>query len=233
MSGCQVLPGLFGIFVQGMLFGICVATLVYKKHREGPGRTWYEFGLDSSKQFVGAGWIHSMNLMCAIFLGDTVRSADQCEWYWINIMVDTTIGIVVQWLLLSATMKVLNAMLKQQSAQEFQTGRYYDGNGDFSSRRYMKQLCLWLVIVTMMKACMVMLMLGFATPLQTAAHVVLSPFMANPNAKLLVVMILTPVCMNSLQFWVIDNIIKKDGTNENTDGSVEEHSRLLDNGRRE
>eukprot|EP00927_Polykrikos_kofoidii_P052754 TRINITY_DN4669_c0_g2_i1.p1 TRINITY_DN4669_c0_g2~~TRINITY_DN4669_c0_g2_i1.p1 ORF type:complete len:279 (+),score=54.86 TRINITY_DN4669_c0_g2_i1:117-839(+) len=208
-GGCRVLPGFFGIVVQALLFAISVALLVFKKYREGPLRTWYEFGLDSSKQFFGAGWIHTMNLLCAIAFGGLLEKGDECEWYWINIMIDTTLGVYVQYILMQKTMVLLGKTLSGDKAEELRSGYYYNEHGEFQVGWYVKQLALWLILVTAMKAIMVVVMLILCHPMHVVSHFLLGPFMKNAKLKLIVVMIVTPVCMNALQLWIFDNIIKK------------------------
>lgn len=60
-----------------------------------------------------------------------------------------------------------------------------------------------------MKLFIVVLMIALGKQLHSFASMILEPFMASPKSKLLVVMILTPICMNALQFWVVDNFIRK------------------------
>lgn len=205
--GCTVLPGLFGALVQCLLFVTCVVVLVHKKSRDTT-RTWLEFGMDSSKQIIGAGWIHFLNLVFAKKL-EMHLTGDQCEWYWVNIMVDTTLGVGVEYVLLACIMYVLKAWLGAGAA-DFETGTYYKhSNGSFDYGMYLKQLVVWLVVVTGMKVSMLVLMVIAAVHFLTIAHLVLVPFEASDELKLLVVMIATPVVMNAFQFWVVDNIIKK------------------------
>ncbi|CAK9046343.1 unnamed protein product [Durusdinium trenchii] len=203
MKPCVVLPGLQGLLVQLLLFGCCVGTLVAKKVCEGE-RTWFQFGLDSSKQFIGAGWVHVLNLLCAEILGSQMGDGDECEWYWLNIMLDTTLGVLVEYLLLRVVADALNNLL--ESAEDFRTGSYWRG-GEFQAIMYAKQLGMWLTIVTFMKLFMVVLMVLLAKPLTLAARECLKPFM-NPLLKLLVVMIVTPAVMNAFQLWVTDNFLK-------------------------
>jgi hypothetical protein len=208
MSGCIVLPGLFGVFVQGLLFLCCVAVLVGKKLHEGASRTWWDFGLDSSKQFLGAGWIHVLNLFFATLLERMTEDGDQCEWYWLNIMLDTTLGVAVEYVLLVAFGRAATSLCPE-SAEDFKSGEYRNADGGFDKVKYAKQLVVWLAIVSGMKLSMVLLMIVFGTPLQATAGFILSPFMTSPELKLLAVMIVTPICMNALQFWITDNFIKK------------------------
>lgn len=207
--GCKVLPGKLGIAVQGILFFCVIAVLVYKKLKETKRRSWKEFAMDSSKQCFGAGWIHVMNLMCATVEESLMKHGDQCTWYWINIMVDTTLGVAVEYYLLTCLTGLISSAFPA-SAGDFQSGDYRDPvTQEFILVKYVKQLALWLVVVTGMKLSMLIVMLMFAASLAAVAGFILRPFMNQPVLKLLVVMILTPFCMNAFQFWIVDNFISK------------------------
>lgn len=206
-----MLPGVFGVLIQCALFLCVVSTLALKKCREdqlkiGAVRTWQEFLLDSSKQIIGAGWIHVLNLCCALILGDHF-GGDQCEWYWVNLMLDTTLGVAINYTLLLASTAALDACLGP-SAKSFHTGQYRV-RGQLQPDRFIKQLSVWLCIITCMKAFMLLLMFLLSKPLQTVASVVLKRFADTPTLKLVVVMIITPLFMNAFQFWVTDTFIKK------------------------
>lgn len=205
MVECGVIPGTYGVFVQCLLFTCCIAVLVFKKKRESVSRTWIEFGLDSSKQLIGAGWIHVMNLGAALVLGHRMSAGDECEWYWVNIMIDTTLGVAVEYALLQLISKYIE--LHRHDAADFRTGEYMNA-GKLDFERYTKQLVVWLMVVTGMKILMVFLMVTFASMLQGVAATVLAPVADSPRVKLLIVMILTPLLMNSFQLWVVDNFIR-------------------------
>ena len=49
---------------------------------------------DVSKQIVSASIAHLLNLIVAIFLS-IGNETDQCVWYFINIFIDTTIGVIL------------------------------------------------------------------------------------------------------------------------------------------
>mmetsp|Transcript_12770 Transcript_12770/g.37185 ORF Transcript_12770/g.37185 Transcript_12770/m.37185 type:complete len:249 (+) Transcript_12770:128-874(+) len=206
MGHCVVLPGFYGILVQGLLFLVVVCILVYKKVNEGAQRTWFEFCLDSSKQCMGAGWIHVLNLAFATIMAQYSRG-DECEWYWVNIMIDTTVGVAFEYFLLWLITAGLDRLL-QEGARDYHTGEYWVGE-EFQMVRYMKQLMVWLLVVTLMKLAVLGIMAVCKTPLIAAAAWILRPFLKTPWIKLLVVMILTPLIMNAFQFWVTDNFIKK------------------------
>lgn len=58
---CHLL-GPFALFVQGALGAVALLSLVYKRWRETPKRPWKIFFFDVSKQVVGSGLTHVLNL---------------------------------------------------------------------------------------------------------------------------------------------------------------------------
>ncbi|CAE7336095.1 STIMATE [Symbiodinium natans] len=167
--------------------------------------------MDSSKQLIGAAWIHLLNLLFAQQMEKHFERAggDECDWYWINIVVDCTLGVATTYMLLQLSSRIIQASLPEQ-ASDFKTGEYRV-NGGIDAAKYIKQLAVWLLIVSAMKVGMAVFMAIFHTLLLALARLILTPFASSPNLKLLVAMIATPFCMNALQFWLTDNFIKKQG----------------------
>lgn len=208
---CQVVAGVFGLAVQGALFTLCVGVLVSKKLADS-SRSWRDFLLDSSKQLAGAGWIHILNLLCAEALEAKLQKGDQCEWYWINIVVDCTLGVIVEYFALMLLTSLLAKLSGKESVEDsaFASGDYRDPDTkQIVYSRYTKQLALWLVVVSIMKFSMVLFMITFHQHVQSIASGVLAPTSQNPRLKLLVVMIATPFVMNALQFILVDSMIRK------------------------
>jgi len=227
MAECLVLPGIYGIFVQALLFACCAGILYWKKKREDAklgelARTWTEFGLDSSKQFAGCAWLHILNLVFASVQNFLLKGGDECTWYWLNIMIDTTLGTFVEYVLL----RVFTSFIKKKfgsSSSEFESGNYKGEDGKVIWRRYLKQLAVWLFIVSCMKVLMVLFMFVFSGLLLWVASAVLSPFLKTPALKLLVVMVLVPIVMDGFQLWVTDNFIKRREHNDiDGDGHVDQ-----------
>jgi len=169
-----------------------------------------EFLMDASKQLIGSFWIHLLNLLFAAVLEKEFQDAggDECDWYWVNIVVDTTLGVVCVYGLLRLMTRSIQEFLPDQ-ADDLRTGEYNDANGKFVLTKYAKQVLLWLVIVSAMKICMVIIMMIGHSLFLAIASAVLSPFEASAEAKLMMAMIVTPCIMNALQYWVTDNFIRK------------------------
>ncbi|CEM22540.1 unnamed protein product [Vitrella brassicaformis CCMP3155] len=202
---CELLGrfGSFGWWVQGLLGLISFSSLIIKRQRERVKRSWLVFGLDSSKQAAGALTLHLLNLLFAEGLSGLKRQPhrDPCNWYWVNIMVDTTLGVLVTYLLLQQARKLLHL-----------SGDRGGGPSLLSSvdwRKWLRQLGLWEAIVVAMKMLMLMLMLAASAPLGWLADSLLSPLDGLPKGKLMVVMVLTPLIMNAFQYWVTDGFIKR------------------------
>lgn len=209
MTECLVLPGIGGLAVQALLMACCGGVFYLKLQNEEKSlgldaRSRGEFILDASKQVFGAIWLHCMNLGFAI-----VSSGDECEWYWINIMVDTTLGTAVSYLLLRIAMAFIKKKFTEEEADDFKPGEYKTDLGQIDNTKYWKQLFVWLVVVSCMKILMAVFMFLFSGPLLAIAGVILAPFLMLPWLKLLVVMIVCPLIMDGFQIWMVDNFLKR------------------------
>ena len=77
------------------------------------------------------------------------------------------------------------------------------------------QLSVWLTIVIFVKFITYSTQLELAIPLGSFMNYILSDLESNPKLELVVVMIIIPVNVNSLQFWLTDMVLKHD-TEEST-----------------
>jgi len=202
MSGeCVVLDGLFAMLMQGLLFLVTVACLVIKWSQETPRRKFAIFVMDGSKQILGAGVMHCWNLVCAIYLDDVVDYGDQCTWYWLNIVVDTTFGCIVAYVFLQISMKIWN----------YDSGHYMLPDGTLDKGKWVVQVGHWCIIISFMKiVCVIVIYVG-GRHLHAVAEFFLQNVKDSNKAKLLVVMIITPAVMNTFQFYVTDTFIKWKG----------------------
>lgn len=204
-TSCTLLPGAFGFAVQGVLLVLSLAVLVLKKLREKGERTWLIFALDSSKQIFGAGFVHILNMVTSTILGANM-TGDACDWYWMSIMVDTTLGVALEYMWLVVLTRALG------NSRDFQFGDYYtEKSGRINRVVYGKQLGLWFCCILGMKIIVLLLLILFLKQMIQAARVFLALVSWNSELKLIFVMVLTPCCMNTLQLWLTDSFIKKDG----------------------
>jgi hypothetical protein len=129
--------------------------------------------------------------------------------------------VFVEYLLLSL---ITCCVLK---GEDYKTGAYRDKTGAVVALKYFKQLAVWLFVVTGMKIATLALVLRSTHYFAIAATFILEPVNRHAVSKLLAVVIVTPVCMNALQFWVVDNILKK-GKKEKSYGLAHLEEGLLD-----
>ena len=108
-SECSLF-GVFGGVIQLLLATICFLSLVIKRLAERPKRTWSVFILvyfnqDTSKQGFSALVAHVMNVMAALILSQH-QGNNPCLWYFITIVLDTTIGMMTAYGILKVVEKI-------------------------------------------------------------------------------------------------------------------------------
>ena len=211
---CKLLSGIEPLLVQGLLFVISAAVLLARKQCDAARRNWLEFGLDGSKQVLGAGWVHCLNLVAAI-VSSTVPSEGEggeeerrpgrrgpCELYFINVLLDATIGVAIEAILLRGIVACI-------AHERLESGEYYDADGSFRLSAFAWQLVLWLLVVTAMKACITLILAADLDSWEAFAEGVLAPVGDDPNLELFVVMIVAPGLLNTLQFLCTDAFLRK------------------------
>lgn len=203
---CALLPDLFYDLVQTAIILVCAATLIFKKVREVPGRTWIEFLLDSSKQIAGMAWVHLLSLLFATWHIASLLETD-CASYWASTVVDTTVGAFVNYLLLNTSSFVLEKITGD--TRSFLVGDYRDEQEQILPRVYFKQLAVWLACVTCTK--LIIATLTCYSAFTAVANFFLACVSWSSSLELVFVRLFTPACMTALQCWLTDNFIRKGG----------------------
>eukprot|EP00744_Colponema_vietnamica_P010822 GILI01015251.1.p1 GENE.GILI01015251.1~~GILI01015251.1.p1 ORF type:complete len:234 (+),score=60.69 GILI01015251.1:211-912(+) len=202
MPECELF-GNFGNIVQFILGVTSGAVLVLKRQQEVPRRPWKIWFLDASKQGISAFVAHLFNLVIAIKLS-AVEQGDPCLWYFINIMIDTTVGVFFCFLIYSLFERIVLA----KGMEIFRTG-YYGEEGQMKASYWAAQLAVWLLIVAVVKVLLAVVQYFSADLLVLVASFILRPLFIHPRIELVVVMVLVPFTMNSLQYWIQDNFLKR------------------------
>lgn len=97
-SKCELF-GAFGYIVQAILGVIAFLTLVAKRYLEKPRRPWKIWFFDASKQLISALVIHMFNLLLSVLLTNK-ESSDQCVWYFLTLLLDCTLGVLVTYIIM-------------------------------------------------------------------------------------------------------------------------------------
>ena len=87
---CQLL-GPTALVVQSLMGIGVIATLLYKRQREKPRRKWRVWVFDVSKQIAGQIIVHFSNIGISDWISH-VAVKNPCVTYFLNILVDTTVG---------------------------------------------------------------------------------------------------------------------------------------------
>ena len=198
--------GLFGWSVQCFLAVSCFSSLVYKRFRERPQRPWKIFLMDVSKQAISAGLAHIMNIMIALVLSAAEDDNDPCVWYFVNITIDTTIGVLFCYGLLQG----VETLAEKKRWDRVKTGHYATSREsrklDFCA--WGLQLSIWCLIVAFVKTILAVFIFLASTVLGFVGSLLLGWLEPYPQFELLFVMILVPLVMNCMQFWVQDTFLK-------------------------
>mmetsp|Transcript_10820 Transcript_10820/g.23925 ORF Transcript_10820/g.23925 Transcript_10820/m.23925 type:complete len:334 (-) Transcript_10820:267-1268(-) len=202
---CQLLGkfGSFGWWVQGFLFVACFLSLVYKRFTDEVRRPWMIWGMDITKQGVAMCSQHLVNIGVSKLFGgeESDGGSDPCSWYWVIFTCDTTFGVCFLFLLTQAAKGFYNCIGRPELA------RFGDYGNPPSWSLWRRQLIDFQVIVMTGKAALVGLMVSYQGGLEALANLISSIFRGHPQAKLIFVMVLTPILLNIMQFWVVDNIL--------------------------
>lgn len=200
---CSLFGG-FGVAVQLLLGVVCCLTLLYKRHREHPRRPLNIFLLDASKQVCSALVSHAMNLMASEMIS-AYHPEGPCVWYFINIMLDTTVAVLISYLLF----RLFQSIVKEYHISLSMKSNYYTDIPDrIEYWTWLIQTVIWVCIVVISKSALIFIILGFTPVLGFIGSAILAPLSLLPKFQLVIVMVIVPFVMNGFQFWVQDNILK-------------------------
>ncbi|KAK3755022.1 hypothetical protein QZH41_011055 [Actinostola sp. cb2023] len=187
----------FGLFIQGILAFVAFSTLLLKRYKEPPAerRTFTIWFYDTSKQAVGAVLMHFANVVLA-----GQFSGDPCTWYFINFLLDSTLGLVFIWICLRLTQFIVNVY----SIESLRSGVY---GTPPQCCAWVGQCVLYLVIVVFEKTTVALLVqLHFW---EEVRQFILKPVRGNPKMELAIVMLIVPFLFNALMFWVVDGFLMR------------------------
>lgn len=221
---CQLL-GPTSIIIQLIMGATIVAGLLLKRNREHPRRKILVWAYDVGKQLIGALEVHFINLGLSIwqqkgvsflFKSDHNSQDDngQCDWYFLNLLCDTTIGIPILWLVLVLSQSALAHL----DITNIESGNYFPSTSvskslGTESRKpllsaFMKQCSIFVGGITVMKFIIYELLQHYERAASWFANLLLGWCDHWPNFQVFLVMFVCPVGLNFFQYFCVDNIIK-------------------------
>lgn len=208
---CKLIGGWFANLVQCCLAFICLSILVFKRHVEFPQRPWKIWFFDVSKQALGSSFGHFYNIFFSGLFASTISGSDECQWYFLSYFMDVTVGTVINVSILFGLGKLARCsaegakVRRSNSFSIFDFGQY--GNPP-STVRWFCQLIIWFLIVLCGKMAILLVFILFQHPLEYAISRIFYFFRPYPKLELVTVMVVIPLCMNGLQFWILDSFLK-------------------------
>jgi hypothetical protein len=189
LATCRLL-GPFALAIQGIMGAAVLGSLVVKRMREKPRRKWKIWLADVSKQVIGQAFVHASNVAISDLIA-MHTSDNPCSLYALNIITDTTLGVLILYWLLQ-----LSTRLMRQYAQPLYETGYY--GSPFSLSLWGEQAAVYVACLTAMKV--VVLILFWLFPfLEDVMSWTLS-WITNEEAQVFVVMLVIPLFMNLFQF---------------------------------
>ncbi|KAL2308895.1 hypothetical protein Nmel_005066 [Mimus melanotis] len=156
------------------------------KAERRPWRIWF---YDTSKQAIGALFIHFAN----VFLSDLTEE-DPCSLYLINFILDATLGMLLIWL----GVKVVSWIVQHKKYTYLAFGEY--------AAAWIGQCILYLLIMVFEKTVISLVLL---IPGWTKLQQILLGYIPSPQLELVLVMFVVPFIVNAIMFWVVDSLIMR------------------------
>lgn len=186
----------FGVLIQGVLALVAFSTLMLKRWREPkdrrrPWRIWF---FDTSKQAIGALFIHFTN----VFLSN-LTEVDPCSLYLMHFLLDATLGMLVIWL----SVKFVSLIVERQQYTLLVFGVYGDPP---QAAAWLGQCILYLLIMVVEKTIISLVLL---IPGWTKLQEILLDYIPDPKLELVLVMLVVPFIVNAIMFWVVDSLIMR------------------------
>ena len=230
-SKCEMFGG-FGFLIQAILGAAAFSILIVKRFVEKPRRPWKIWFYDVAKQIISSLVLHLFNLIISAVLSNDENDADACVWYFVTVTLDCTLGAFLSYIF----MWLVDGIVSSSELEILKTGLYYEeymeGNKKcykLKWKKYGAQLGVWLVVTLIVKLILLIMLKICKIFLVNLGGFFLSPF-SNAKLRLVMVMIIFPVILNALYFWVVDNILKlKESDKDDVKLNGEKKGDKLDN----
>ncbi|KAM5351733.1 hypothetical protein ACJ41O_004456 [Fusarium nematophilum] len=218
---CSLL-GSFALIVQGALGALALLSLVYKRWRERPQRPVKIWFFDVSKQVFGSVLVHIANIFMSMLTSGrfsvqvepsapkmTARSDDDyvpnpCSFYLLNLAIDTTLGIPILIILLRILTGLVRFTPVGKPPESVQSGNY--GNPP-NAWWWLKQSVIYFCGLFGMKICVLIIFIMMPW-ISKVGDWALGWTEGNERLQIAFVMMIFPLIMNALQYYIIDSFIK-------------------------
>lgn len=215
--------GSFGWWLQVFLGSACFCSLIYKRFTDPVRRPWRIWFMDTSKQGFGQLMGHFLNIgLSKAFDEWLTAEADPCEWYWINLSMDCTLGLIV----IFCSLRILQRLYRSRWVNRPELAKSGEYGDPPDMRIFRRQLLDYQGLVFWEKVVLTGITVNFQTELAAVANGLLGWLDTYPRAKLIVVMVITPIFLNIFFLWMADNLLQN---NHSANSLPSEAISLVDN----
>jgi len=228
---CKLL-GPFAVLVQAALGALALLSLVFKRWRERPQRPLKIWAFDVSKQVFGSVLLHLANLFMSMFSAGQIQAAataeaaaltldaetagsykvNPCSFYLLNLAIDTTLGIPILILILKVYTVGASYTPIARPPESIRSGHY---GTPPRATWWLKQSIIYFLGLLSMKACVFVIFQLLPWIVQVGDWA-LRWTEGNEALQIAFVMLIFPLIMNMLQYYIIDTFIKNN--NHSVDG---------------
>jgi hypothetical protein len=127
---------------------------------------------------------------------------DQCAWYGISYLIDTTLGLVLAIVFL----RILDWQANERDWLHLRHSGVYSGPDGW--KHWISQSTAWMVILTIVKVIIYFFMWVFSEALAYFGAILFEPLQSNIHFELLFVMIFFPGFLNVIYFWIADSYLQ-------------------------
>ncbi|KAF4438897.1 vacuolar membrane [Fusarium acutatum] len=198
---CSLL-GSFALLVQGALGALALLSLVYKRWRERPQRPLKIWFFDVSKQVFGSVLVHIANIFMSMLTSG-------------RFSVQTTLGIPILIILLKILTGLVRFTPVGQPPESVQSGNYGTPPNVWW---WLKQSVIYFCGLFGMKICVLIIFIMMPW-ISKAGDWALGWTEGNEKLQIAFVMMIFPLIMNALQYYIIDSFIKLKETNHESHGN--------------
>lgn len=206
-SPCDLTTG-YSFILQSVLGVLAFSTLVLKRYRE-PKIERRPFGIwvaDTAKQALGMLEMHFVNLAFSELLKN-----QQCISYLVNFMLDSTVGLLIVYTMLS----VVSCVVNWKNVVPLRSGEY---GTPFKLTYWLAQCGVYLAVMLAEK-----LVVGPLVMLPFWKIVFDAILPKNAKVRTIIVIFIVPFTVNVFMFWIVDSILMQKKKKQLTNLSVHYH----------
>ncbi|GAB5370244.1 hypothetical protein AAMO2058_001475700 [Amorphochlora amoebiformis] len=206
-EACTLVENSFDLWIQAILGLLAFLSLIMKRHFERPQRPLKIWGFDASKQAIAGVTVHFLNIAIAEFLShhasDYELKSDECDFYFVNFVIDVVVGVTLTYILLS----IIDSVAVKYGIDSLKSG-YYGEHPKWSN--WAIQLGEFMFLTVLIKLALFIFEVYMREYLDYVGYELFKQANPYPKLKLVFVMVAAPFLLNSVQFWLTDYILMAD-----------------------